>query len=199
MTQMTFFFFGIMAVILIAMGVHSFLDKRKIRKGMERLTKQFKGKVLQESRFNYPRLHTEREGRTFDLFFELVKVGRHHILYSVYTMTTSLPHSLLFIKKGAYQPIKDEVQFAGEHGDLLPDIADPFEGRSRFPEWAQQVYRREGVRETVDALSSFSSLQVGPDAIVVGKPYEGESDTDTDNVLSVVRILERLAYYLEKK
>ena len=198
LTQITFFFFIILFVIVLAMLVHSYLDKRKIAKGLHLLTKRFQGKVTQESRLLYPRFHTERNGRKFDLFFNEVKVGRNNILYSIYSISTSLPHSLLFIKKDTYKAIKDEAMFNKENGDILEYTELPFQGHSLRPEWAERACRQAGIKELLVSLDTFSSLQLGPDALIVGKPYEGVSDTDPDTVARSVRTLEQLAKGLEQ-
>jgi hypothetical protein len=197
MLQITFFFFGILGVIVLAMFVHSYLDKRRIRKGLDRLTEYFKGRVIQESQLEYPRFSSEREGRKLNLFFNEVKAGRHNILYSIYSITVSLPHSLLLIKKDTYKSIQDEALFRQENGEILAHLDIPYEGRSLHPTWAQQVYDHKGVRELILALTPFSSLQLGPDALVIGKPYEGLSDTDPKIVSQTVKTLEKLAQSLE--
>jgi hypothetical protein len=197
LTQITLFFLGIMAVIVIAMLVHSYLDKRGITKRLRQLTAQYKGVVLQESIFQYPRFHSESGGRRFDLFFDIVKVGRHHILYSIYSITASLPHSLLLVKKDDYKAIADEARFTEENGGVLMDMGLPFEGRSHKPQWAEQVCQQKGINELIHTLDSFSSLQLGPDALVAGKPYEAISDTDPEWVFRSVKGLEKLAYGLE--
>jgi len=197
LTQITLFFLGIMAVIVVAMLVHSYLDKRGIMKQLDHLTTQYKGTVLQESIFQYPRFFSENGGRRFDLFFDVVKVGRHHILYSIYSITASLPHALLLIKKDDYKAIADEARFTEENGGVLVDMGLPFEGRSHQSQWAEQVCQQKGVNELIHTLDSFSSLQLGPDALVAGKPYEAISDTDPAWVFRSVKTLERLAQGLE--
>ncbi len=203
LTQITFFFLGVLAVLVTAMMVHTYLDKRTIRKSLNLLTtfppgERLLGAVLQESQFHYPRFHGKRNGRTFDLFFDVVKVGRRHILYSIYSLAASLPHSLLFINKETFKPITNEVGFTEANGALLTQIDLPFQGRSKQPEWAQRACHQGGVKELLQDLHSFSSLQFGPDALVVGKPYEGLSDTDQENVLHHIKTLEKLAALMEQ-
>jgi len=198
LTQITLFFLGIMAVIVMAMLVHSYLDKRKIKKSLLYLITQYKGEVLQESIFQYPRFHSEKNGQKFDLFFDVIKVGRHHILYSIYSITASLPHACLFIQKENYKAIADEARFTEENGAILAGIDAPFQGRSQQPVWAEMAYQQKGIRDAIQALDSFSSLQLGPDALVAGKPYEGISDTDPEWVARSVKTLEKLARGLEQ-
>ena len=198
LTQMTLFFFGVMAVIVIAMLVHSYLDKRKIRKSLYRLTRQYKGTVVQESVFQYPRFYSEKNGRRFDLFFNVVKVGRHYILYTIYSLTASLPSPFLLIKKDSYKAISDESRFTEENGAILHEIDIPFQGRSKQPEWVQKAYKKNGIKELIQALDPFFSVQLGPDALVAGKPYEGLSDIDSEWVVRAVRTLEQLAIGLEE-
>jgi len=198
--QITLFFLTIMAVIVIAMLVHSYLDKKRIMERLQYLKAEYKGEVLQESLFEYPRFYSANggSGRRFDLFFNVVKVGRQHILYSIYSVTTSLPHSFLLIKKDDYKAIADEARFTEENGGILSGIDPPFQGRSREPKWAEHVYQQKAVNESIQTLDGFTSVQFGPDAIVAGKPYEETADTDPAWVFRSVKTLEKLAQGLEQ-
>jgi len=196
LTQITFFFFGILAIIVIAMWVHAYLDRRTIRKHLERLAAQFPGTIVQESS-QYPAFHSHNEGRPFTLLFNEVKVGKQNILYAIYSITAALPHSLLLIKKGAYKPIEDVSSFDKVNGAILQDIETPFEARSLSPEWAARAYR-EGIQPLLNDLGSFLSLQCGPDALVVGKPFEGVEEVDPKIILNTVTALTKLANGLEQ-
>ncbi len=198
LTQITIFFLGILLVIVIAMLVHSYLDKKGIKKSLTRLVAQMPGDVLQESRFHYPRFSTVRGGRQFDLFFNVVKAGRQHILYLVYSMTASLPYPLLLTRKETFKPIANEADFVEANGALLSEVNLPFQARSKHPEWAQKVLYQTDVHELMTALDAFSSLQLGPDALVVGKPYEGPSDTDPEKIIHYAKTLEKLAEIMEQ-
>ncbi len=198
LTQITLFFFGILAVIVTAMGVHSYLDKRSIRQHLNKLKALLPGEVSQESGLEYPRFRSKRNGRTFDLFFNVIKVGRQHILYSIYSLTASLPHSFLLIKKGTFKPLTDEEKFTEATGTLLAELDLPFAGRSKQPGWAEKVCGQGDIKELLRELHSFSSLQFGPDAMVVGKPYEGLIDTDHEKTLHYIETLEKLAALMEQ-
>jgi len=192
-TQITLFFFGILAVIFIAMWVHAYLDVRQIRKHLEHLATQLPGEILQKNRFVYPAFQCQKDGRQFNLLFNEVKVGTQNILYLIYSLTASLPHALCFVKKGSFKPIADPVSFDQANGAVLPNMGAPFEARSLQPAWAEQVYHHEGVKTLIHELGSFLSLQLGPDALVIGKPFEGLSDADSKTVLSTVTTLMKLA------
>ncbi|MEK7286189.1 MAG: hypothetical protein AAB035_02695 [Nitrospirota bacterium] len=198
LTQITLFFLGILGVIVIAMLVHSYLDKKKIKKRLDQLTETLSGKVIQESRFHYPRFLCEINGRAFDLFFNVVKVGRHHILYSVYALAARLDHTLLLVKKDEFRPLANPETFLTENGSLLPQIHSPFQGYSKESDWAEQIYSVSAINKIISELDQFSSLQLGPDALVVGKPYEGLSDADSEKTIQAIKTLEKLAQAMEE-
>jgi hypothetical protein len=193
LTQITLFFLAILCVIVIAMLVHSYLDKKKIKKKLQGLTAHLPGKVFQESHFHYPRFQGEVNGRRFDLFFNVAKVGRHHILYSIYSLAASFPHAMLLVKKDEFRPIANPEGFAEANGPLLPQMDSSFHLYSKEPQWADGVYQSEAVKKAIDQLDEFSSLQIGPDALIAGKPYEGLSDTDSEKTVQAIKTLEQLA------
>jgi len=195
--QITIYFLGIIIVIVIAMMVHSYLDKKKIKQKLLHLVDPLKGKVVQDSALHYPHFHCRLNGRAFDLFFDVVKVGRHHILYSVYSLGAALPHPLLLIKKDEFRPIADKDHFSKSNGSLLDKINAPFQGYSREPVWAEKVYTTGEVKNLISSLDEFSSLQLGPDALIAGKPYEGLADADSEKTLQAILSLEKLAQEME--
>jgi hypothetical protein len=198
MTQITMFFLSILIVIVLAMLVHSYLDKNKIKRRLLQLVDPLKGYVSQESSFHYPHFHCNLNGRAFSLFFDVVKVGRHHILYSVYSLAATLPHPLLLIKKDEFRPMADPDNFSKLNGSLLDKISAPFQGYSIEPVWADKVYTAGEVSKLISKLNEFSSLQLGPDALIAGKPYEGLSDADSEKTLQAIKLLEKLAQEMEQ-
>ncbi len=197
MTQITLFFLEILIVIVIAMLVHSYLDKKKIKKRLLRLVEPLKGVVFQESAFHYPRFRCQLNGRAFDLFFDIVKVGRHHILYSIYSLAAALPHPMLLIKQNEFRPIDDKDAFLKANGPVVDKINTPFQGYSQTPGWAQKIYSTGEVEKLISSLDEFSSLQLGPDAVIAGKPYEGLADADSEKIQQAVLSLEKLAQEME--
>jgi hypothetical protein len=197
LTQITIYFLGIIVVIIIAMLVHSYLDKKKIKKKLLLLVDPLKGRVVQDSSFHYPHFHCDVKGRAFDLFFDVVKVGRHHILYAVYSLGTTLPHPMLLIKKDEFRPIADLNHFSKSNGSPLKTICTPFQGYSIEPAWAEKIYATGAVSQTIASLNEFSSLQLGPDALIAGKPYEGLADADPEQTLQAILSLEKLATEME--
>ena len=197
LTQITVFFLEILIVIVIAMLAHSYLDKKKIKKKLLDLVDPLKGSVSQESVFHYPRFHCEFNGRAFDLFFDVVKAGRQHILYSIYSLTASVPHPFLLVKKDEFRPIADPERFLKENGPLLADIDPPFQGYSKTPNRAKKTYLTGDTKKFISALNEFTSLQLGPDALIAGKPYEGLSDADSEKIMQAILSLEKLAQEIE--
>ncbi len=198
LNQITAFFLLILAVIGTSMVVHSWIDKRRIKKNFLRLAAELKGYVVQESRLVYPYFTGDLDGRRFDLFFKVVKVGRQHILYYIYSLKSEVPCDLLLLKSEYFKPIKDEAAFTGGAGQIVPGISPHYQLRSLQPEAAREIFEKAGVQEFLSPLDEFSSLQLGPDALVVGKPYDGPSDTDPSHILRNVGTLKNLAEAMER-
>jgi hypothetical protein len=198
LTQITFFFLGILCVIGIAMLVHSWIDKRRIKRNFLRLTADLSGKIIQENPLIYPRFSGEIGGRQFDLFFKVVKAGRQHILYYVYSVQSELSSDLLLLKADYFKPITDEAGFTETAGGVFPSLEGRYQARSQNPEKARRFLEEDEVRGHLTALDEFSSLQLGPDALVVGKPYDGPPDTEPAHILKNVYALEKLAAAMER-
>ncbi|MFY9270858.1 MAG: hypothetical protein WAO55_14035 [Candidatus Manganitrophaceae bacterium] len=198
LTQITLFFLLILSVIGISMIVHSWIDKRRIKKNFLRLAVELKGYVVQENGLVYPSFTGDIDGRRFDLFFKVVKVGRQHILYYIYSLKSAVPHDLLLLKSDYFKPIKDEAVFSGDAGEIIPEVAPNYQLRSLHPEAAREIFERAGVKTFLTPLDEFSSLQLGPDALVVGKPYDGLSDTESAHVVRNIQTLKSLAEAMEQ-
>lgn len=197
-TGITLFFLFVIGVIALAMVVHGYIDKKRIRENFDQLSKKISGKVVQESRFYYPRFVGEIEGRQIDLFFEVVKVGRKHILYYIYSLKSEIASSLLLLKTDAYKPLGSEPEAVQAAGELLSEIKGGYEIRTKNQEEAKAIYEGAALKERLKALDEFSSLQLGPDALVVGKPYDGIADTESVNIMKNVRSLVNLAKAMEQ-
>lgn len=200
MSQMgiTVFFLFIIGVIALAMVVHGWIDKKRISKNFSQLSDLLSGKVVQQSRFFYPRFSGEIDGRQIDLFFEVVKVGRKHILYYIYSLKSEITCSLLLLKSDEYKPMKAEPDAIKAAGTLLSEVKDVYEIRSRNEAEASAIIAEAGLKERLLALDEFSSLQLGPDALIVGKPYDGLADTESINIMKNLRSLVNLAKAMEQ-
>lgn len=200
MSQMgiTVFFFFIVGVIALAMIVHGWIDKKRIGKNFSQLSESLSGKVIQESRFFYPRFSGEIDGRQIDLFFEVVKVGRKHILYYIYSLKSEITCSLLLLKSDVYKPMQSESEAMAAAGTLLSEAKDAYEIRAQNESEANTIIEGAALKERLTALDEFSSLQLGPDALIVGKPYDGLADTESLNIMKNVRSLVNLAKAMEE-
>ncbi len=198
LTQITFFFLMIIAVIGVAMLVHSWIDKGRIRKNFSRLTAELSGKVIQENPLVYPRFSGEIGGREFDLFFKVVKAGRQHILYYIYSVKSELSSDLLLLKADYFKPVADEAGLSETAGGVFPGIDGKYQARSQHPETAKRLLEEAEILARLLPLEEFSSLQLGPDALVVGKPYEGPPDTAPEQILKNAHALEKLATAIER-
>ena len=194
----TLFFLAIAGAVAIAMFIHSWLDKSRIRKSLDRLTAEMPGELIQEHRQVYPRFRGSFEGRQFDLFFEVVKVGRKFILYYIYSLQADIQCSLLLLRSDAYKPVAAESETMAEAGGILPDLDPDYQVRSKDEAEARAVFSGAGLKARLPGLAEFTSLQLGPDALVVGKPYEGLPDTETAHIMKNVRALANLAKAIEQ-
>ncbi len=195
--QITLFFLSIVAVIGIAQFIHSWIDKGKIRSNFENLKNDIPGEVVQENRLLYPRYRGEIEGRQFDLFFKVVKVGKKHILYYIYSLKSNISCNLLLLKADAFKPIRVEPEALTAAGPAASEIREGYQMRSKDEAAANHMFEGAGLKERLPTLQEFSSLQLGPDALVVGKPYDGPSDTEAVNIMKNVRSLVNLAKAME--
>ena len=204
--QITLFFLAILGVIAGAMVVHSMIDKRRIKKSISRLLSEVSGEVIQGNPLIYPRFHGTLSGRTLEVFFTVVKVGRQHILYFILSVGAKITCDLLLIKKEAYKPASTPSGpsgpstpsggLSGAAGSLLPDLDPAYHAHSKNPQGAGTVFRQ--AQPHLEALDRFYSIQIGPDAIVAGKPYDGEIDIAPQTLLKDIRVLEVLALSLEQ-
>lgn len=194
----TLFFIAIIGVIALASFIHSWIDKSRIRDGLVRLSADISGEVIQESRQSYPRFKGAFEGRQFDLFFEVVKVGRKYILYYIYSLKSDVTCNLLLLRSDAYKPVAKEADAMNEAGRLLPEMDSNYQVRSDNETEARAVFEGAGLKERLPLLDEFTSLQLGPDALVVGKPYEGLPDTEPAHIIKNIRSLTNLAKAMEQ-
>ncbi len=195
--NITIFFLIVVSTIGIAQMIHTWIDKGRIRDNFKKLIGKLPGEVIQPNRLDYPRFSGEIEGRHFDLFFKVVKVGRKHILYYIYSLKSDISSSLLLLKADTYKPIRDEPEPLKEAGVALSEIRAGYQLRSQNEAEATAIFEGAGLKERLPALDEFSSLQLGPDALVVGKPYDGPADTEAVNIMRNVRSLIKLAEAIE--
>lgn len=195
--NITIFFLLIVATIGIAQMIHTWIDKGRIRDNFEKLIAKLPGQVIQPNRLDYPRFSGEIEGRHFDLFFKVVKVGRKHILYYIYSLKSDINSSLLLLKADTYKPVREEPEALKASGVALSEIRAGYQLRSNNEAEATAIFEGAGLKERLPALDEFSSLQLGPDALVVGKPYDGPADTEAVNIMRNVRSLINLAKAIE--
>jgi len=196
--QITLFFLSIVAVIGIAQLIHSWIDKGRIRSNFQNLINDLPGEVIQDNRLLYPRFRGQIDGRQFDLFFKVVKVGRKHILYYIYSLASNIECSLLLVKAEAFKPIRVEPDALKEAGVPISELREGYQIRSKDEGAANLIFDGAGLKERLPALQEFSSLQLGPDALVVGKPYDGPSDTQAVHIMKNVRSLVNLAKAMEQ-
>jgi len=195
--QISLFFLGVLLVVVTAMFVHSWRDKRRIRASLLPLAARFPGQVIQESVWVYPRFEGTAFDRRFDFFFTVVKAGRQHLLYTVYSLKSSIATDLLLVKSGFYKPVAAETALSEQSGAVVAGLHAGYQARSKHPEAAAALWSRGRVGEAMRPLSQFTSLQLGPDAMVIGKTYDGLSDVSPEKIGHNVEALHRLAMAME--
>jgi hypothetical protein len=198
LTQITLAFLGLMAVIVAAMIVHGYLDKRRITKSFRALARSLPGKMSQENPFVYPHLVAALEGRKVSVFFQVVKVGRKHILYLIYSVGVQLGFSLLLLKEQFFRPTANEGDLAGAVGPVLPRMDGRYLARSKEAEAASALFQRADLSTRLTPIEEFTSVLIGPDSIVAGKPYEGPSDVRPEHLLQNIRSLKEMSLAVER-
>ncbi len=193
--EISLFFGIILLVVVIAMFVHSWLDKRRIRASLLPLAARFAGQIIQESVWVYPRFEGMAFDRRFDFFFTVVHAGRQHLLYAVYSLKSSMTTDLLLVKSEFYKPVAADAPLSEQSGEVIDGLCEGYQARSKHPEAAAALWSRG--REAIEPLSQFTSLQLGPDAVVIGKTYDGLADVSPEKIGQDVEALHRLAVAME--
>lgn len=198
LTQITLAFFSLMAVIVAAMLVHGYIDKRRITKNFKMLAHSFGGEIDQGNPLVYPRFLADRHGRRVSVFFQVVKVGRRHILYLIYSMSVPISLSLLLLKEQFFHPTENETQVTEISGPILPKLDTRYLARSKDGSAASALYERAGLSAYLTPIEEFTSLLIGPDSIIAGKPYDGLSDILPEALSKNITHLEEMALAIEK-
>jgi len=198
LTQITFVFLGLMAVIVAAMVIHGLIDKRRIRKRFEKIAHTLSGTLEQGNPFVYPRLSGELQGRRCQVFFQVVKAGRRHILYMIYSMPIRLGFSVLLLKEKFFRPSEDEALLTEVSGPVLPKMDSRYLIRSKEEAASVTLFDRAGLPACLTPLEDFTSVLIGPDSIVIGKPYEGLPDADPDRMGKNLSSLRQMAAAVER-
>ena len=198
LSQITLAFFALMAVIVAAMIVHGYIDKRRIRRNFQKIAQSLSGRAEQENPFVYPRLSGDLHGRSFEVFFQVVKAGRRHILYLIYSMPIELGFSLLLLKDKFFRPSEADAALTEASGPVLPKIDARYLVRSKEQAASMALFDRAGLPACLTPLEEFTSLLIGPDSIVVGKPYEGPPDADPQRIGKNLASLKEMAFAVEQ-
>ncbi len=198
LTQITFFFLLIISAVAIAMVVHSWLDKRRIRRSLLVLTDHLLGTLSQEHGLDYPKFSGTYEDRKCDLFFSVVKVGRKHILYYIYNLQAAISYDLLLIKPHYFKPIQDPSDFSGRCGTKLSELLPHYHAYSHRPSEIAPLYTSTEWKQHLKTLDGFTTLQFGPDALVIGKPYDGDTDVNVPHILRNLSTLHKIASEMER-
>ncbi len=196
--QITLFFGAVLLVVVSAMFVHSFLDKRRVRQHLSMLVPKLSGAVVGDNPFSYPRFEGYIQHRRCDFFLTVVKAGRRHILYAVYSLQSAITCDLLLLKTRFFKPAADEASFAELGGAPVASFPG-YEVRSRNPETAHAALKQGNIEAHLEGFSEFSSLQLGPDALVCAKPYEGWQDVSSETITRHLMWLQKLAEAMEQK
>jgi hypothetical protein len=198
LTQISVAFLALMAVIVGAMLAHSFIDKRRIRKAFRALALSVPGEVVQKNPFVYPYFSTLLDGKKIAIFFQVVKAGRRHLLYLIYSVEAKIGTSLLLIKDAFFRPGADEAALSAASGPLLPRIDGRYLARSKDEAAATELFIRADLTDRLTPLEEFTSFLLGPDSIVAGKPYEGLAEVQPEALEKNLSSLNEMASSLER-
>lgn len=172
--QITLLFVLVLLVVATAMFVHGIIDRRRIARAFAQVADGIPGELLRDGFLSYPRFSGRVEGRRADLFFAVYKVGRSHLLYLHQLLEANPPATLFLLRNDFYRPISDETLFSREAGAIVEGLSERFQARSLEVEAARRLFTEANLSTRLEDLGEFTSLQIGPDAIIAALPYQGE-------------------------
>jgi hypothetical protein len=193
----TLAFAMLLAALGSAMIIHSILGKRRIASDFRRVSEPIGGAVSQATVFSFPQIAGRYDGRDASVFFHLAKGEKASIIYLVYTISVKSTMGLFLAKDKYFKPVNDPTKLSRAAGDVVPGLDTRYQVHASDQERARQLFARNGFRDHLNGLEAFPSLVLGPDSLVVGKPFEGAEDTQPETMLKHVRALGKIATELE--
>jgi len=190
-------FASLLAVLGAAMIVHSIIGKRRIVTDFKRVSEHIGGTVTQPTIFSFPEVKGHYDGRDASVFFHLAKGEKASIIYLVYTLSAKVGTGLFLAKDRYFKPVNDPTKLSREVGQVLPGLDGRYQVHATDVARTKKWFEEGNLRTHLDGLQPFPSLMLGPDSLIVGKPFEGAEDTVPDTILRHFRVLGKVAVEME--
>lgn len=207
--QVLISFIVLVGVLLLALGVHSAVNKRRILRHLMVVAAGLAGRVSQGGLLAFPRLDGAYRGRQAALFFQSRPSGNGardgdgpRLTYLVVTLAARTTVSLLVLKTTFFKPVAPGTLAAMREtaGDVISD-GPAYQVRSRDPEPALALYSQPAVQEALQglwALDHVVGLVLGPDSIVASTPYTDLTETDPARLIRTLECLDAVATAVER-
>lgn len=193
--QITLGFLGLLAVVGISFVIHSSINRGRIRKNFLALGPSIQGKLAQRSFFAYPTLEGKMEGRAAQAFFHVTKAKRISVLYVASRIDVSAGYSALLLKDNFFKPFDTSrlAQDAGRGGLK----ADGYLVWSDHQDRVKPLIESPRFLKTLETMSDYPAIVLGPDSIIMSKPYDSLADTTPEQIMKNFRALLDLARQME--
>lgn len=209
--QVLISFTVLMGVLLLALTVHSAVNKRRILGHFRAvaLVPGLAGRVSQDGLLTFPRLDGTYRGRQVAFFFQSRDGEGPRLTYLVATLSARTAVSLLVLKTTFFKPVAPGALAAvreaagsvisdGSHSDPWPD---PWQVRSKDPEPALALYKQPAVQESLQSLwadDHVVGLVLGPDSIVASTPYTDLAEIKPPRLTRTIECLDAIAVAMER-
>lgn len=199
-------------ILLLALAVHSAVNKRRILRQFRAVAPGLAGHVSQDGLLTFPRLDGTYRGRQVALFFQSRQSMRSgdgakdgdgpRLTYLVVTLSARTAVSLLVLKQTFFKPVAPGTLAAMREaaGDVISD-GPAYQVRSRDPEPALALYRQPAVQESLQslwALDHVVGLVLGPDSVVASMPYTDLTETEPTRLIRTIECLDAVAVAMER-
>ena len=197
--QLTILFTILMASLAMGMLIHTYQSRKKIFRNFQRLSSipgAVKGEAVQKSVFAFPSFEGAAFGKKISAFFHIAEGKQTSVIYFTSTMEVKAAFSIFLKKEHFYRAVQG-ARLDKNAGIPVPDIDPRFEIRSHDVEKTRQYFKDPRVIKRLSDLENYPAVQIGPDAVIISKPYDGIKDSRPEAVIGGFEILKDLADALE--
>lgn len=193
--QITLGFLGLLAVVGISFLIHSSINRARIRKNFRELAPKLNGTVRQPGLLSYPTLEGTLEGRAAQTFFHVTKAKRISVLYVASRISVSASYSALLLKDNYFKPF-DTTRLAKDAGKGGLK-ANGFLVWSNQQDRVKALIESPAFLEKLRTMEDYPTIVMGPDSIIMSKPYDSLEDTAPEQVMKNYTALFGMALLME--
>ena len=197
--QLSILFAILMLALALSMFIHTYQSRRKIFSNLQKFSEKDKGidgKATQKNILSFPSFEGKEFNRKVSAFFHIAEGKQTSVIYFTSSIEVKAPFSVFVRKESFYRPVQN-IRLENHAGKLIPDIDPRFEIRSDDEMRTRQFFRNEQVVKNLAQLENYPAVQLGPDAIIISKPYDGVKDTNPESVANGFELLNELAEAME--